>query len=301
VLVSSTDSVGTKVKAATLARKYRGLGHDIVNHCSNDVAVCGAEPLFFLDYYATGKLEEYAYVELLEGLSEACVAGNVALVGGETAELPGVYIDEEFDLVGAIVGVVEKSKLLTGDAVRPGDQLIGLASTGLHTNGFSLARKICFQEQNWQADTPLPDYEDLTVGDALLAPHRNYAPFLQSALALFNKAERADIREGNAIFSVAHITGGGFTGNIPRVLTDKVDAVVRTSAWEPLPIFQTLAKYGEVSYEELHEVFNMGIGLVMAVAPEAVEQITASAEESGHRAYHIGEIVAGQGEVQLQQ
>ncbi|MDP0499231.1 MAG: phosphoribosylformylglycinamidine cyclo-ligase [Verrucomicrobiota bacterium JB022] len=300
VLVSSTDSVGTKVKVASLAKRYGNLGHDIVNHCANDVAVCGAEPLFFLDYYATSKLEERAYVELLEGLADACVAGNIALVGGETAELPGVYEENEFDLVGAVVGVVDKPKILTGDPIRPGDQLIGLSSNGLHTNGFSLARKICFQEQNWQPHTPLPGADHLTVGEALLAPHRNYAPFLQSALALFNKNERADVREGNALFGAAHITGGGFTGNIPRVLPSNVDVTVWTDSWETLPIFNALTRFGEVSYEELHEVFNMGIGMVLVVAPEALEQIKACAVEAGHHAFHIGEVTAGEGNVKLQ-
>lgn len=299
VLVSSTDSVGTKVKAASMAGIYRHLGADIVNHCANDVAVCGAEPLYFLDYYATNQLEEKAYVALMKGLSKACQAGNIALVGGETAELPGVYTEGEFDLVGTIVGVVDKPKLLTGAPIRRGDVIIGLRSSGLHTNGFSLARKILFSQMGLSPADNLPGSK-AKIGEALLKPHVNYAPFLLEAQSRLNRARRADQRKGNQLFGAAHLTGGGFTGNIPRVLPANVDAVIDTRAWKPLPIFQTLAAHGGVAFEELYEVFNMGIGMVVVVAPEAVEATLELATNHLHRPGVIGEIIAGDGRVRLE-
>lgn len=298
VLVSSTDSVGTKVKAASLAKEFRFLGADIVNHCANDVAVCGAEPLYFLDYYATSRLEEKSYVDLLSGLAKACQAGNIALVGGETAELPGVYLDGEFDLVGTIVGVVDKPKILSGKPIRAGDRLIGLQSSGLHTNGFSLARKILFEKLGLGPQDPLPGGRG-TVAKALLKPHVNYAPFLQAALGKFNTAARADVRKGNALFAAAHITGGGFPGNVARVLHEKVDAEIDTRRWKPLPVFRALAEHGEVAFEELYEVFNMGVGMVLAVAPELSEAIITLAGEHGHKAWEIGAIQPGSGQVRL--
>jgi phosphoribosylformylglycinamidine cyclo-ligase len=296
VLVSSTDSVGTKVKVASMAKDCRYLGMDIVNHCANDVAVCGAEPLFFLDYYATSALEEKSYVDLMKGIVKACEGGNIALVGGETAELPGVYEADEFDLVGTIVGVVEKAKILSGRPARRGDRLIGLQSSGLHTNGFSLARKLFFHHLGLGPNDPLPGGRGSVAG-ALLKPHVNYAPFLQSALKKFNKAPEADLRKGNQIFAAAHITGGGFTGNLSRVLSPKIDALIETRRWKPLPVFRALAETGEVSFEELYEVFNMGVGMVLAVAPEAAEATLALAKTHGHRAWDIGELIAGKGEV----
>jgi len=291
VLVSSTDSVGTKVKVATLAGDYRFLGADIVNHCCNDIAVCGAEPLYFLDYYATGKLDGPSYKTLLLGLAQACQATNVALVGGETAELPGVYADGEFDLVGTIVGVVDKARILTGAAVQPGDTLIGLASSGLHTNGFSLARKILFGQLNLQPSDRLPG-EDITVAEGLLPAHRNYAGFLQTALKALNLTPDASQREGNQLFAAAHITGGGFQGNVPRVLPERCGARIQTTAWDSLPIFRTLAQHGDVDFAELYHVFNMGVGLVMAVAPDATDAVLKIAAESGHAAWAIGEVTA---------
>lgn len=298
VLVSSTDSVGTKVKAASLAGIYRNLGADIVNHCANDVAVCGAEPLYFLDYYATGRLEEKSYVALMKGLAKACQAGNIALVGGETAELPGVYTEGEFDLVGTIVGVVDKPRLLTGKPIRPGDAIIGLGSSGLHTNGFSLARKILFSQMGLSPADFLPGTRT-KVGEALLKAHVNYAPFLLEAQAALNHASRADQRKNNRLFGAAHLTGGGFTGNIPRVLPQNVDAVIDTTAWKPLPVFQTLAEYGGVDFEELYEVFNMGIGMVVVVAPDVVDSTLDLARNHLLRPKLIGEIVPGNRGVRL--
>lgn len=297
VLVSSTDSVGTKVTAARLASDYRFLGADIVNHCANDVAVCGAEPLFFLDYYATGKLGR-DYVTLLKGLAAACKAANVALVGGETAELPGVYQEGECDLVGTIVGVVDKSKILTGEAIRPGDVLIGLPSSGLHTNGFSLARKILFTEMGLSPKDRLPGYR-LSVATALLRPHVNYAPVLAESLRRFNTGKTFKVRKGNGLLGAAHITGGGFSGNIPRILPEGCRALVDTGAWNPLPVFRVLTANGRVSFNEAYEVFNMGIGMVLVATRAAAAGIIEVAAQHGHSAVVIGGIVRGERGVTL--
>lgn len=297
VLVSSTDSVGTKVTAARVTGIYKNLGADIVNHCANDVAVCGAEPLYFLDYYATGKLNKN-YVTLLKGLAAACVAGNIALVGGETAELPGVYAEGECDLVGTIVGVVDKAKILTGETIRQGDVLIGLASSGLHTNGFSLARKILFKDLKLSGSASLPGFRQ-KVGTALMQPHVNYSGFIMEALREFNTGKRAEKRKGNAVFGLAHITGGGFTGNIPRILPDNCNAIVDTTTWTPLPIFQVLAGKGRVDFEEAYEVFNMGIGLVAVVEAKAADGLLKLAARHGHKGAVIGHIEAGSGKALL--
>jgi phosphoribosylformylglycinamidine cyclo-ligase len=297
VLVSSTDSVGTKVTAAKICDNYRNLGADIVNHCANDIAVCGAEPLYFLDYYATGQLNEN-YVTLLKGLAKACAASNIALVGGETAELPGVYTEGECDLVGSIVGVVDKPKILTGEAIRPGDVLLGLASSGLHTNGFSLARKILFSQLGLTADAPLPGFRQKT-GNALMQAHVNYSGFLMAALKKLNKGKRAAKRKDNRILGAAHITGGGFTGNIPRILPETCSAIVDTNSWKPLPIFQVIVREGKIDFEEAYEVFNMGIGMVLVIDPAIADPLTKLAKAHGHKAMVIGTIVKGDGSVTL--
>lgn len=298
VLVSSTDSVGTKVSAARIAGNYRHLGADIVNHCANDIAVCGAEPLYFLDYYATGQLGPN-YVVLMKGLARACEAAGIALVGGETAELPGVYQKGECDLVGTIVGVVEKASILTGAAIRPGDALLGLASSGLHTNGFSLARREFFTEHGLSPEDPLPGFRQ-KIGNALLKPHLNYSRFLRKALPRFNKASRASVRRGNAVYGAAHITGGGFTGNIPRVLPDGCSAVIRTQAWTPPPVFRALTAGGRIPFDEAYEVFNMGIGLVLAVDPAKLADIAACAADCGHKAVPIGHVTKGNRSITLE-
>ena len=302
VLVSSTDSVGTKVKVASLTGEFRFLGADIVNHCSNDIAVCGAEPLFFLDYFATGRLEPKSYVTLLKGVARACKEANVALVGGETCELPGVYLEGEFDLVGTIVGVVDKTKILSGEPVRPGDKLIGLASSGLHTNGYSLARKIFFEELKLGPDDllPLPGTRQ-KVGPALSRPHLNYASFLMKAQETFNAGRRFSQRKNNGFFAAAHITGGGLTGNVPRVLPEGCDAVIDTASWKRPAVFEALAATGKVSFEELHEVFNMGVGLVLVVDSAVAEEAMELAKTCGHRAWEIGMVEEGNGIVRLQE
>lgn len=298
VLVSSTDSVGTKVTAARLCNRWSGLGADIVNHCANDIAVCGAEPLYFLDYYATGRLGD-TYVPLLKGLARACREARIALVGGETAELPGVYAAGECDLVGTIVGLVDKPNILTGDSIRPGDALLGLASSGLHTNGYSLARKRLFQEFGLGPEDPLPGFRQ-KVGTALMKPHLNYSRFLMEALRTGNRGKRADRRRDNTVFGAAHITGGGITGNLPRILPPNCGAVVRTASWTPLPIFRALTAGQAVSFEEAYEVFNMGIGLVLVAEATAVPGIIRLAAQKGHKARLIGEIVAGNRDVHLE-
>lgn len=298
VLVSSTDSVGTKVTAAKVTGIFRNLGADIVNHCANDVAVCGAEPLYFLDYYATGKLNRN-YVTLMKSLAGACVAGNIALVGGETAELPGVYTEGECDLVGTIVGIVDKPKILTGKAIRPGDVLIGLQSSGLHTNGFSLARKILFGDLGLGGDDPLPGFRQKT-GNALMQAHINYSGFIRDSLARLNKGRRADQRRDNNLFGLAHVTGGGFTGNIPRILPDSCNAIVDTTAWKPLPVFQVITGDNRVDFDEAYEVFNMGIGMVAVVSGEAANSFMELASAHGHKACVMGTVTRGSGKVELQ-
>jgi len=293
VLVSSTDSVGTKVTAARICGEYRYLGADIVNHCANDVAVCGAEPLYFLDYYATGKLGP-TYAALMKGLARACAKANIALVGGETAELPGVYSEGECDLVGTIVGAVDKPKILTGNAIRPGDSLIGLPSSGLHTNGFSLARKVLFDQLGLSPEDPLPGFRVLTK-TALMRPHVNYAGFLQEALRRFNKGDRGDRRKGNGLFGAAHITGGGFTGNIPRILPGNCSAHITTNSWKPLPLFQAIVEGGGIDFGEAYEVFNMGIGMVLVVDAEKVDAFLELAAKHRLKGRVIGEVVKGDG------
>lgn len=298
VLVSSTDSVGTKGSVAVMANNFRNLGADIVNHCANDIAVCGAEPLFFLDYYATGKLND-SFVPLMRGLAKACQNANIALVGGETAEMPGVYASGECDLVGSIVGAVEKSKIITGQSIRPGDTIIGLKSSGLHTNGYSLARNILFKSLGLNVNDSLPGQKS-TVGNALLKPHTNYSTFLLDAFRSFNRANRASVRKNNHVFGVAHITGGGLVDNLPRILPDNCDALIETNSWKTPPLFQILNEAGNVSFEERYEVFNMGIGLAMVVSQDFANDILKLAKAHRHNAWIIGEIKKGRRQVILE-
>ncbi len=297
ILVSSTDSVGTKVTAAKVTGIYKNLGADIVNHCANDIAVCGAEPLYFMDYYATGSLDQN-YVTLMKSLAKACVDGNIAIVGGETAELPGVYTEGECDLVGSIVGVVDKADILTGQAIKPGDVLVGLKSSGLHTNGFSLARKILFGDLKLKGDDPLPGSRQ-KAGNALMQAHINYSSLILESLRKLNTGKHASQRKDNKVFGFAHITGGGFTGNIPRILPWNCDGIVDTSSWKPLPIFQAITGDGRVDFDEAYEVFNMGIGLVAVVSANAVDEFVKLAKTHKHKATVIGEVVKGNGIVQL--
>jgi phosphoribosylamine--glycine ligase/phosphoribosylformylglycinamidine cyclo-ligase len=248
VLVASTDGVGTKVKLASLAKSYEGIGKDIVNHCIDDIIVQGARPLFFLDYVATSKLDPAMVAEIVKGMSKACVQARCALLGGETAEMPGVYLPKEFDLAGTIVGVAERADILPCGSLQAGDILVGLPSSGLHTNGFSLARKI-FSESD------LLGYYDIlgrTLLEALLEPHRSYLPILEPILS----------KSRGLVKALIHITGGGFEGNIPRILPSGLDAVVEANSWEIPPIFRLIQEKGRVSREEMYKVFNMGIGMI---------------------------------------
>lgn len=289
VLVSSTDSVGTKVKAATMAGMHDAIGHDIVHHCCNDIAVTGAQPLFFLDYFASTRLREDVYPVVLKSVARACRGAKVALIGGETAEMPGVYKEGEYDLVGTIVGAVDKPKILTGAGARPGDVLLGLPSSGLHTNGFSLARKVLFEELGLSTSDPLPGSRT-TVGKALLKPHLNYANLLLDLYARYISAPRAAQRKGNQLYAAAHITGGGLVDNLPRVLPEGTRAVIETASWKPLPIFSFLAEKTQADREELYQVFNMGIGLVLVVHPDAASAIISDCQKAGHKAVKIGQL-----------
>ena len=285
LLVASVDGVGTKVMVAVLAGRYDTVGQDLVNHCVDDILVQGAEPLFFLDYFATAKLDEAVLPEVLAGFARACRENGCALLGGETAEMPGVYRDGEFDLAGTIVGRVRPEHVIDGSAMRAGDRVWGLPSTGLHTNGYSLARKVLFERAGLKVtDTP-PGLGGVTVGDALLAVHRSYLPGVR---AIWDTCGR------EAVHALAHITGGGFYDNIPRVVPDGLCVHVDPTAWTPLPVFRLIAGLGEVADAEMYRVFNMGIGLVV-VTPPAVDL----ARVPGLDAVLIGDVRTGAEKVAL--
>lgn len=298
VLVSSVDGVGTKLRLAFSTGLHEGVGEDIVNHCVNDIAVLGAEPLFFLDYIGMGKLAPGIFQAVIAGMAKACRKANCALIGGETAQMPGFYRDGEYDLVGSVVGIVEKKRILTGATIRPGDKVIGIASNGLHTNGYSLATKILFTKLRYRMDDPLPGGK-LQIGEALLKPHTNYANALRELYNSFNKGRSSAVRKENAVFGAAHITGGGFSGNIPRILPENCDARIDTSAWPKPPIFQVLAEQGGVTFDELYEVFNMGIGITLFVDAKRADEVVAALRQARLKAYVIGEAIKGTGKVHL--
>jgi phosphoribosylformylglycinamidine cyclo-ligase len=282
VLVASTDGVGTKIKVAIAAGVHDTVGYDLVAHCVNDILVQGAVPLFFLDYIALGRMDEARVEAIVAGFARGCQEFGCPLLGGETAEMPGTYAPDDYDLAGFIVGVVERQRALTGAAVREGDLLLGLPSAGLHTNGYSLARKVLFESMGLGVDEQVPEL-GTSVGGALLQPHRGYLQALEPLL------ERGKIR------ALAHITGGGFQGNIPRVLPKGLGARIRTSAWRVPPIFQLIQRGGGVSDDEMFRTFNMGIGMVVAVAPEAHHEVEHSLERRGETSFLIGTVVAGEG------
>ncbi len=288
VLVSSVDGVGTKLKLAFETGNHECVGQDIVNHCVNDIAVLGAEPLFFLDYIGLGKLDPMVFDKLIAGMKTACQAADVALIGGETAQMPGFYQPGEYDLVGCIVGIVEKKKILSGAAIRPGDLILGMASNGLHTNGYSLARKIIFEKLGHKTTDKLPGTK-LTFGEALLQPHVNYSPLTRKLTKKFNHGP-SHKRKRNAIHGLCHITGGGFTGNLPRILPAGCGADLHHGTWPSLPIFDYLVAHGDVSFEELHEVFNMGIGMCLVVSAEHAFAVQKAAEKAGQPTFIIGEV-----------
>jgi len=279
VLVSSVDGVGTKLIISCALAKHDTIGIDIVNHCVNDILTCGAEPLFFLDYIAMGKLVPEQVEAIAQGLASACREVGCALIGGETAEMPGLYAGEDYDLVGFIIGVVEKEKIVMGKTIVVGDTIIGLPSSGLHTNGYSLVRKI-FGESHSALNIFYPEL-GRTLGEELLEPHRCYYHQLKPLLPI--------------IKGMAHITGGGLIGNVPRILPQGVAAKFHHRAWTILPIFQLIQQRGNVDQQEMYRVFNMGIGMVLICAPEDGDQITQALPE----AKVIGEVVKQRGEARV--
>ena len=299
VLVSSVDGVGTKLKIAFAMDRHDTIGADLVNHCINDIAVLGAEPLFFLDYLGTGKLEPHVFTQIIKGFARACAENRCTLIGGETAQMPGFYQAGEYDVSGTIVGVVEKSKMLNGQkTVKRGDAVIGIQSSGLHTNGYSLARKIFFEE--WKL-TPKSHVAGLknSIGDELLKVHVSYGPLVQGLLKRFNSSATTR-RSSLPVKAFAHITGGGFVDNIPRVLPDNCDVVIRKGSWDMLPIFKMIAAKSGVPDEELYQVFNMGIGMVAIVSAEKAEAALKFIRSQKHRAWVIGEVVKGRGEARVE-
>jgi phosphoribosylformylglycinamidine cyclo-ligase len=281
VLVASTDGVGTKIKVAILAGVHDTVGYDLVAHCVDDILVQGASPLFFLDYVALGRMDPAKVEQIVAGFSRACSELGCPLIGGETAEMPGTYAEDDYDLAGFIVGVVERERALPR-GVRDGDVLLGLPSSGLHTNGYSLARKVLLERLGYRVDTHLPEL-GATVGQALLAPHRSYLAALEPLL------ERDRVR------ALAHITGGGFPGNIPRVLPEGLGAVVRRGSWEVPALFRLIQEGGEVPDEEMVRTFNMGIGMVVVVAPGDLHDVEHSLERRGEPSFVIGRVVSGSG------
>jgi phosphoribosylformylglycinamidine cyclo-ligase len=282
VLVASADGVGTKLKVAFLARRHDTIGRDLVNHCVNDILVQGAEPLFFLDYLATGRLSPEVVESIVGGIASACRDSGCALLGGETAEMPGFYHDGEYDVAGFIVGVVDRPHLITGRTIAVGDVLVGVPSSGLHTNGYSLARRVVFDTLRLDVDSYVPELSR-TVGDALLEPHRSYLPIIKPIL------------DGGRIKGMAHITGGGITDNLPRVLPHGTAAVVDTSAWEVPPIFTWLQRSGDIPRDDMLRTFNMGVGLIIVTGRDHAEAlIDELAARGGRNARVIGEIVPGE-------
>jgi len=285
VLVSSADGVGTKLRVAFLAGRHETVGTDLVNHCVNDVLVQGAVPLFFLDYLATGRLSPDVAEQVISGVARGCRENDCALVGGETAEMPGFYADGEYDIAGFIVGVVEKSQIVDGRHVVVGDVLIGLPSAGLHTNGYSLARRVLFDVAGYDVQSVVPEI-GTTVGDALLAPHRSYL-----------RAMRPLVSEG-LIKGMAHITGGGITENLPRMLPLGCSARVERGAWSVPALFTLLQKRGAIGTDEMFRTFNMGIGLIAICAASAANAVMDSLERSGEEPVRIGQVISGDRDVQ---
>ncbi len=280
VLVSSADGVGTKLKVAMATGVHSTVGGDLVNHCINYILVQGAEPLFFLDYLAMGKLDPNVVEQLVEGMSRACRKAGCALIGGETAEMPGFYPPGEYDLAGFIVGAVERKKILSGKNVKPGDAILALPSAGLHTNGYSLARKLVFEVAKLQPDNYVAEIGN-KIGAELLKPHLCYAPALKDALSR------------GWISALAHITGGGIPGNLPRVLPSGVRAEIDLGSWPVPPIFKYLAKLGKMETDELLLSFNMGVGMIVIVPPQNVRPVEAGLKRRREKVYRIGRIERG--------
>ncbi len=286
VLVSSIDGVGTKLHIAAALGRFGGVGHDIVAHCCNDIAVQGARPLFFLDYVAAARLAPAAVTAMVAGMAEECKANGCALIGGETAEMPGTYADGQYDIVGCVVGVVARSKIINGSTIQPGDVAIGISSSGLHTNGYSLARKVLLQDAHLALDA-VPRGCKRSLADILLEPHRAYAALTLALATQFT------------LKGLAHITGGGLLENVPRILPATVDAALDVRALEIPPIYRLIAQLGGVAPREMFRVFNMGVGLVIVVDRAQSDAVCSQALQLGHTAMRIGEIVPGTRTVQL--
>lgn len=286
LLVSSTDSVGTKLMVAFKANKHDTVGYDIVAHCGNDIVVQGAEPLFFLDYIGTGKMDPVVVEQIVSGLTDGCIDIGCALISGETAELSGLYANDEYDLVGTIVGVVEKDQVITGENITPGDKIIGLGSTGLHTNGYTLARHILFDICQYNVDTYLTEISS-TVGEELLKTHKSYVKSILNLMRVCN------------VKGIAHITGGGLPGNVSRILPERCQARIYKNTWEVQPIFSVLQQEGNVDEDEMYRVFNMGIGMVIVLAPENVDVAFDTLRTADDSSYLIGEIATGEKGVEL--
>ncbi|GAB5521546.1 MAG: phosphoribosylformylglycinamidine cyclo-ligase [Rhodothermales bacterium] len=278
VLVSSVDGVGTKLKVAFRSAKHDTVGQDLVNHCVNDIAVCGAVPLYFLDYFSTGKLEPEVAVEVVRGFATACQENGCALIGGETAEMPDLYSEGEYDLAGTIVGVVEKDKIYKGDRVLAGDLILGLPSTGLHTNGYSLARKVLFAHYE-VTDTP-DELGGVSIGEALLAVHRSYLAPIQALI-------QADLAH-----AFAHITGGGIPGNTKRVIPDGLDFTVDYTSWERPALFELIQRLGQVPEDDIRQALNLGMGLTIMVGQEQADAAIALLRRQGEEPVVIGEVHA---------
>ena len=284
VLVSGTDGVGTKLKVASLLNRHDTIGIDLVAMCVNDIIVCGAEPLFFLDYFATGKLDPEQARDVVSGIVSGCRDAGCALIGGETAEMPSMYADGEYDLAGFAVGVVDRARVIDGRTIVPGDVVIGLASSGLHSNGYSLVRKLLFEVEGLATDDRLPELNG-PLGPILLTPTKIYA---NTVLALINTF---------TVKGIAHITGGGITENLPRILPPDCAAMIDRRRWTPPPIFRVLQTRGDISDDEMYRTFNMGLGLLLVTSPDQADAVRATAEARGEQTVIVGEIVRGEPEV----
>jgi phosphoribosylformylglycinamidine cyclo-ligase len=276
VFVSSVDGVGTKLIVAFKSEKYDTVGQDLVNHCINDIAVCGADPLFFLDYFSTGKLKQEVGYQVVKGFSKACKENGVALIGGETAEMPDIYSEGEFDLAGTIVGMVDREKVIDGSDIEKGNVLLGFPSTGLHTNGYSLARKVLFSEYE------VTDHVDKlggTVGDMMLPAHTSYLPIIQK------------LRDLDGVIGFFHITGGGIIGNTKRVVPDKLTIQLDWEAWERPAIFELIQELGNVPEDDMRATFNLGIGLIAIVGSDVADEVKEIATEMGEGVIDLGEII----------
>ncbi len=276
VFVSSVDGVGTKLIAAFKAKKYDTVGQDLVNHCVNDIAVCGADPLFFMDYFSTGKLDKEVGYEVIKGFAVACKENGVALIGGETAEMPDIYEEGEFDLAGSITGIVDKNKIIDGSTIQKGDVLLGFKSNGLHTNGYSLARKVLFNE--YKIDN-FVDELGSDLADEMLRVHKSYLPIIKK------------LRNIEGVHGFSHITGGGIEGNTNRILPEGSSLQIDWESWQRPPVFQLIQNLGNVPEEDMRRTFNLGVGLIAAVSAESVDQITDFPKKAGEEVFKIGKIV----------